>query len=199
MLAALRDEMMQPEVVEAFVAEYIRERNRLSRQRDAVRDERDAELREVTAGVERLKAAILKGVDASLFAAELNRMGRRKAELEAETSIAADETPPALLHPWLARVYRGKIEHLLDAFETGGRRGEAQEIIRGLIDAVVMMPQDGVLHAEVRGDLATMLVLASETRRASEAEASEARQVKMVAGTRTERCATSAIIDVYGS
>ena len=75
-LAALRDDMMQPEVVEVFVAEYIRERNRLSRQRDASRDERDAELRGVTAGVERLKAAILNGVDASLLAVELNRMGR---------------------------------------------------------------------------------------------------------------------------
>lgn len=182
-LAALRNDMMQPDIVEAFVAEYIRERNRLSRQRDTARDERDAELREVTAGVERLTAAILKGVDASLFAAELNRMGRRKAELEAELAAVADETAPALLHPRLAQFYRAKVERLLEAFEREGCRSEAQEIIRGLIDAVVMTPQDGVLHAEVKGDLATMLVLASETRRTPEAEASEVQQVKMVAGT----------------
>ena len=174
-LSALRNDMMQPDVVEAFIGEYIRERNRLSRQRSDARDERDAELREVTAGVERLKAAILKGVDPSLFAIELNRMGRRKSELEAELAAVGDETPPALLHPRLAQVYRAKVERLLEAFESEGGRTEAQEIIRGLIDAVVMTPADGVLHAEVKGDLATMLVLASETRRAPAACASEAR------------------------
>lgn len=58
----------------------------------------------MTAGVERLKAAILKGVDPSLFTTDLNRMGRRKAELEAELAAVTDETPPALLHPRLAQV-----------------------------------------------------------------------------------------------
>ena len=182
-LAALRDDMMRPETVEAFIAEYIAERNRLANRRDAAREDREAELREVTAGVARLTAAILKGVDPSLFADDLNRMGRRKLELERELAKTTPETSPALLHPRLAQVYRRKVERLLEAFEDEGARQEAQEIIRSLIDAVVMTPVDGALQAEVKGDLATMLVLASETRRAPEAQASEARQVKMVAGT----------------
>ena len=182
-LTALRDDMMQPNVVEAFVAEYISERNRLSKQQDASRDERKAELRDVTAGVDRLKAAILKGVDASLVADELNRMGRRKADLEAEMVAGADELPPALLHPRLAQAYRGKIERLLNAFEAESGRSEAQEIIRSLIDAVVMTPVNGVLHAEVKGDLATMLVLAAETKKTPKADAFEVQQVKLVAGT----------------
>ena len=182
-LAAVRDDMMQPEAVAVFVAEYIRERNRLSMQRDASRAEHDAELRAVTAGFERLKAAILNGVDASLFAAELNRMGRRKAELEAEMAASAEEAAPALRHPRLAQVCRGKVEGLLQAFQAEGARSEAQEIIRSLIDPVVMTPKDGELHAEVKGDLATMLVLASETKKTPKADASEVQQVKLVAGT----------------
>jgi hypothetical protein len=63
----------------------------------------------VTAGVDRLKAAILKGVDTSLVADELSRMGRRKANLEADMVAGADEVPPALLHPRLAQAYRGKV------------------------------------------------------------------------------------------
>ena len=173
MLAALRDDMMQPEVVEVFVAEYIRERNRLSRQRDASRDERDAELRGVTAGVERLKAAILNGVDASLFAVGLTRMGRRKAKLEAEMAACAEDVVPALLHPRLAQLYRDKVERLLQAFDAEGTRSEAQEIVRSLIDAVAMTPEDGVLNAEVKSDLTTTLALASETKQ----------QIKLVAGT----------------
>ena len=103
-LAALRDDMMQPDIVEAFVAEYITQRNRLSNQRDTCRDRRQAELRNVTPGVERLKAAILKGVDASLVADELNRLGRRKADLGAEMAARTNDVPPALLHPRLAQI-----------------------------------------------------------------------------------------------
>ena len=182
-LAAMRDDLMQPEVVEAFVAEYIAEQNRLANQREAGRTEREAELREVSAGVARLTAAILKGVDAALFADELNRLGRRKAELGRELSMSREEAAPALLHPRLAQVYRGKIERLLDAFESDGARTEAQEILRGLIDTIVLTPVDGMLRAEMKGDLAAMLVLVSETHKAPKADASEVRQVKVVAGT----------------
>ncbi len=98
-LAAMRDDQMQPEVAEAFVAEYVAARNRLSNQRDASRTEREAELRKVSAGVARLTAAILKGVDAALFADELNCLGRRKAELARKLVTSREETAPALLHP----------------------------------------------------------------------------------------------------
>ena len=182
-LAALRDDMMQPYIVEAFITKYIAERNRLANQRDAAPEDRDAELREVTAGVARLTAAILKGVDASLFADDLNRIGRRKAELERELAASRDETRPALLHPRLPQIYRHKVTRLLEAFESEDHRNEAQEILRGLIDAIIVTPVDSALRIDVKGDLATMLVLASEMRRTPEADASEARQVKMVAGT----------------
>ena len=59
----------------------------------------------------------------------------------------------------LAQAYRSKVERLLQAFDEEDSRSEAQELIRSLIDAVVLTPVDGVLHAEVKGDLATMLVL----------------------------------------
>jgi site-specific DNA recombinase len=48
---------------------------------------------------------------------------------------------------------------------------------------VVLMPEGGVLTIDLRGELATMLVLASETKKAPKADAFEVRQVKMVAGT----------------
>jgi site-specific DNA recombinase len=105
-LATLQDEMMQPDVVEAFVAEYIAESNRMARRNDSERAER--ERKEVGAGITRLTAAVLKGVDAALLAEDLNRLGRRKAVLEADLAGPAPETRPALLHPRLAQVYRPK-------------------------------------------------------------------------------------------
>lgn len=121
-----------------------------------------------------------------MFADDLNRLGRRKAELEREVAAPRDMTIPALLHPRLAQVYRHKIERLLEAFSTECARHEARETVRGLIDAVMLTPRDGVLHAEVKGDLATMLILASGTHQPLEAEASASQQVKLVAGTRTK-------------
>ena len=95
----------------------------------------------------------------------------------------ADDIPSALLHPRLAQIYRGKIERLLGAFESESGRSEAQEIIRSLIDAMVVTPVDGVLRAEVKGDLATMLVLVSDKKKAPDAGAFEADEVRLVAGT----------------
>ena len=46
-----------------------------------------------------------------------------------------------------------------------------------------MIPVDGVLHAEVKVDLATLLVLTAETKKSSKADALEVQQVGMVAGT----------------
>ena len=184
-LDALQSDLMQPEVVEAFVAEYVRETNRLARERDGSRGEREAELKSVTAHIQRLKAAILKGVDPTLFAEELNQLGRRRSVLEQELATNAGEASPALLHPRLAQIYRAKVDSLLDAFADPANRAEAQEIIRGLIQAVVLTPVDVKLEVELEGDLAAMLLIVQAQKRkdAPEAGLSEALQIKMVAGT----------------
>jgi len=148
-LAALQSDLMQPEVVEAFVAEYVRQTNRLARERDGSRGEREAELKSVTAHIQRLKAAILKGVDATLFADELNQLGHRRNVLEQELATSSSNTSPALLHPQLAQIYRTKIDSLLDAFADPANRAEAREIIRGLIKAMVLTPVDGKLEVEL--------------------------------------------------
>jgi|GEM_PF-4689463 len=77
-------------------------------------------------GVDRVKAAVVKSMDASLVADELNRLGRRKADLEAEMAAGANDIPPALQHPRLAQICRDKIERLLDTFEAEGSRAQAQ-------------------------------------------------------------------------
>ncbi|WP_082543207.1 hypothetical protein [Sphingomonas sp. Leaf339] len=90
----------------------------------------------------------------------------------------------ALLHPRLAQIYRNKAERLLQCLEEEGPRCEARGIIRSLIDAVVVTPVDGVLHAKVKGDLATMLVLASDKKKAPNAGALEAEQINVGCGDR---------------
>ena len=184
-LAVLKDDMLQPDVIEAFVAEYIAESNRLTGERDRDGAAHRQALKGVEAGIQRLTTAILNGVDATLVRDELNRLGRRKATLEEMLGAAAEPSAPALFHPRLAQVYREKVEDLLDAYTNEASRAQAQETIRRLIERIVLTPVNGELQVEMTGDLAAMLTISQERgrKKVPGADASEVRQVKLVAGT----------------
>ena len=184
-LAALKDDMLQPDVIEAFVSEYVAESNRLAREHDRDSVAHRQELKGVEAGIQRLTAAILKGVDASLVSDELNRLGRRKGALEEMLGAGAESSAPAVFHPRLAQVYRQKVEDLLAAYTNDASRAQAQEIIRDLIERIVLTPVNGVLRVEMTGDLAAMLLISQEGTRKNTpgADATGVQQVKMVAGT----------------
>lgn len=51
---------------------------------------------------------------------------------------------PALFHQKLAQAYRAKVEDLLAVY-TEASRAQAQELIRSLIERIVLTPVDGVL------------------------------------------------------
>ena len=83
-------------------------------------------------------------------------------------------------------------------FPDDSLKAQAFERIRSLIDTVVLKPENGVLTIHLRGEFASMLELSAgaETQKASAGVSGEALQIKMVAGTRTERCHTSPVIDI---
>ena len=62
---------------------------------------------------------------------------------------------------------------------------EVRELIRGLVEAIVLVPEDGRLRVEIRGELASILALAEGARRDKGAGVTGAscEQIKMVAGT----------------
>ncbi len=185
MLAALKDDMLQPDTIEAFVSEYVTESNRLTRECDRDGAAHRQELKGVEAGIQRLTNAILNGVDAMLVRDELNRLGRRKAGLEEMLGATTEPSVPALFHPKLAQVYRAKVRDVLAAYTNEASRAQAQDVIRRLIERIVLTPVDGVLRVEMTGDLAAMLMIspAGTRKNTPEAVASGARQIKMVAGT----------------
>ena len=132
------------------------------------------------------KTAILKGVDPSLFVDELQRLGTRRTVLiEALTAAERPVAAESLLRPDLGRIYREKVTTLTSAYEDDALRAQAFERIRALIEAVVLTPKSGDLTIELRGELASMLELSASTdiQNASEAVATEALQIKVVAGT----------------
>ena len=133
--------MMRDEVLVVFVEEYAAETARLEASATDCQPQRDLELREIDRQIALVKAAIRKGVDPSMFVAEMKQWAERRGALLAEADRAIQAPAPAdLLHADLGNTYRRMVGRLTDAFEDEGLRAQAFERIRALIDTVVLKP-----------------------------------------------------------
>jgi site-specific DNA recombinase len=56
--------------------------------------------------------------------------------------------PPVRLHPNLAQVYRRQVERLQDTLNEPEIRDEAIEVLRGLVERVIIGPDDNGLEVE---------------------------------------------------
>ena len=72
-----------------------------------------------------------------------------------------------LLHPNLAAIYRAQVETLDAALCDPDHGREAFEIVRSLIEQVRIIPADGEVRIELKGELAAILVLAEGAKRCS--------------------------------
>lgn len=188
MLGALRERLMDPELFREFVAEFTATWNRLQAEASAGLMGKRAELTRLEGQIERAVDAILAGTASAALKGRLEELERRKAQLEAE--VAGAEAPAPRLHPNLAEVYRERIAELARvlAAEDGA---EAREVVRGLVEAIRLVPEDGKLRIEVRGELGAILRLSEGARHGKGADlaiGALAEQIKMDAGTCNRRC-----------
>jgi len=102
-----------------------------------------------------------------------------------EAQLAAAGEPSPLLHPEIARIYRSKVTELARALQEPESRSEAAEALRGLVDAIVLTPDQGgeTLQIDLRGNLAAMLGATVQTKRSESDDLSL--QVSLVAGARS--------------
>jgi hypothetical protein len=185
-LAGLKERLMEPALFEEFAREFTAEMNR---QRSALAREKktlQAELERVTKQIDKLVEAILEGANALAVNAKLNALEGQKAALEDKFAATPEAEP--LLHPALAIIYRSKVEELETLLCEPDTRREAFGLIRGLIDAVTLTPVDGTLEIELRGDLAGILAMSDAGKASASTRKEKALQIKMVAGTRSQRC-----------
>lgn len=87
----------------------------------------------------------------------------------------------------MADLYRSKVEELAAALQRQDTRLEASEMLRGLIEAIVLTPQDGQLRIELRGNLAAMLAAAQKAKRSPETGDLFV-PIQLVAGARNQHC-----------
>lgn len=114
-----------------------------------------------------------------------DRLKLRRAELE--SFLATADEPPPLLHPAMARQYRIRVQQLYETLQDDAeeRRIEAADVLRSLVEDIILTPVDGKVEIDVRGDLAGILTLSVQ--RKNPAADAAGSQVKMVAGARNYR------------
>ena len=179
-LAGLKQRLMEPALFEEFTREFTAE---LNWQRSKIANEKktlQGELERVTRQIGKLVDAIIMGADALALNAKLKQLEDQKAAFEHKLAAAPDAEP--LIHPALATIYRDTVEKLEVSLRRPDTGREAFQLIRGLIDAVVLTPLDGKLEIELQGDLAGILALSEAGKTSAFSAKEKALQIKMVAG-----------------
>ena len=138
------------------------------------------ELERVSRQIDKLVEAIIEGADALALNVKLKVLETKKASLEDKLAATPDAEP--LLHPALATIYRNTVEGLQTSLREPETCREAFELIRGLIDAIMLTPSHGKLEIELRGDLAGILALSEASKGNAFSSNEKALQIKMVAG-----------------
>ena len=179
-LDGLRHHLMDPDLFEEFCDEFTRELNRLRMQEQASRVSVANELGKVKRDIKRIIEAIKAGVSPFSIKDEMAALEERKLHLTAKLASSPEEKP--LIHPNLAKLYRRKVADLTKALGSEETRAEAFELIRSLIDGIVLIPEDGALKVELRGDLAGILTLCSQRKNPSGLSPEGLEQLKLVAG-----------------
>ena len=185
-LNALRTKLVDPELFAHFCEVFTQEMNRLRMEGRAGIASAEAELAKVNRELEKILDLYLSdALSVDMVKERSKKLEARKTELE--QFLAEADEPPPLLHPSMALQYRKRVQQLYDALqdEDEGKRIEAADTLRSLVDQIVLTPVDGKVEIDVQGDLAGILTISTQSK--NPAGGRGASQVKMVAGARNQR------------
>ena len=162
-MAGLKLRLLAPELIEAFVSDYVAEVTAAIGDRGKRRSSLEVERSEITRQIHNTVEIIKDGGRTRSTIAALKQLESRQDELAAEITAAGAEEPVPFpsLHPNLAEIYSAQIEDLETALTDPATAEAASAAIRSPIDAIVMFPGErrGELRLELRGDLAAFLHL----------------------------------------
>ena len=183
-LSGLKDRLMAPELVATFIEEFTAEINRHAV--DAEQDRRSREREHAT--VMRKIDAILKAIEDGMYTPSMKDRLLALEDQKGELQAALDTPPPSPLriHPNIHKIYERKVADLANVLNDDAIKAEANEVIRGLIDKIVLIPaMDGSgLDAQLYGDLAAILTFCDTDDPKKQRPDSEetGRQLSVVAG-----------------
>ena len=190
-LHGLQHHLLDEDLAREFCDEYTRHMNRLRSDELTRRKDYENELAKMPARVRTIMDMIYaaEGKNCSHLSDELSEMKEREIEIKA---LLEQETDlPPIIHPTMSKIYREKVANLREALNQDDSRQQAADILRTLIDRIVLSPTEAEigLDIDIEGDLAGILSLAKgQKKTASLAESGgsssvgENQQLKLVAG-----------------
>ncbi len=160
-LAALENELMKPDLLALFCKEYTAHINRLRGQRNGDAAKFKRELEKLAQEERRIIDAIKNGFYNEALKREANAIEDRRAEVKRLLADRPEDN--VLLHPNMADRYRKEVAKLVRSLKDPEQFNEASEIVRTLIDKVVLTPdpesETGLL-IDLYGDLAGIMNIA---------------------------------------
>jgi site-specific DNA recombinase len=160
-LGTLRTHLMDPDLCEEFCIEYTKRINQIRANHNASLSGYRAELKKLERERQKLVQSIKDGVPGSILKDDAVRIEKRKEELE--DLLENTEEAPVLFHPNMAKRYHQEIVRLIESLNVEDHRAEAAELIRSLIDRVVLTRSSDrdELVIDLHGDLAGILAVAT--------------------------------------
>nr|WP_242533923.1 zinc ribbon domain-containing protein [Salipiger bermudensis] len=159
-LGLLRDRLMQPDAVAEFVTAFTRAANAQRRDEGIKHEQTRKALKDVERKLAGLYDAIADGLRTPGLLQKLQALEEEKAELERKLEAPA---PSAVrFHPKLAELYRSKVTELSEALKDDTIRVPALDLLRSLIDRVVVHhdAETKGITLEVEGALSAMIAQA---------------------------------------
>jgi len=142
-LGGLRDRLLRPKSLAAFVAAYDKERKILASEKTSRRKRAAQRLGELTRSITRAVDAICDGTATPELKRRLVEMEAEKARLESEMAREKPDTVVSL-HPAALEEYRRNAEQLFDALAADSlAQAEAATLLRAVIDRIDVVPLDG--------------------------------------------------------
>ncbi|WP_414896605.1 recombinase family protein [Rhodovulum sp. YEN HP10] len=154
-LDGLKTQLMHPDLVAEFIAEFHREMEKDRLEAEAGRVEAERALSKVTKEIDNIVTAITEGMFHPSMKAKMDALEAQKAAFEAKLT-ALPARSPLVLHPGLADVYAAKISDLAAALNDPESRPEAVEILRGLIEKIVLTPDADAANGELPPEIRTV-------------------------------------------
>ncbi len=156
-MSALSEQLMNDILFEEFCHEYGKHIRPLTAQQSMTLNAYHQEFEKLETTNENLMNSIESGIPAEQIKGRLIRNNKREETLKAILAQGAPE--PEAFQPNKAKRYRQQIDGLINSLNGDEGRSAAMELIRDLIDKIVLTPtsNDKELRIDLYGDIAGIL------------------------------------------